>query len=44
VAKPTIGEPLHSLSLAAYQGAVRLMYGAEGLLVAGWLATAAILN
>ena len=44
VAKPTIGEPMQQLSLTAYQGAVRLMYGAEGLLVAGWLVIAAILH
>jgi len=37
VEKPTIGEPVRPLSAAAYGGAVRLMYGAEGLLVAGWL-------
>jgi adenosylcobinamide-phosphate synthase len=41
VAKPTIGEPMQPLSLTAYQGAVRLMYGAEGLLVAIWLFLAA---
>jgi adenosylcobinamide-phosphate synthase len=39
VAKPTIGDPLKPLSRKAYQGAVRLMYGAEGLLVAGFLIT-----
>jgi adenosylcobinamide-phosphate synthase len=44
VTKPTIGEPMQPLSLTAYQGAVRLMYGAEGLLVAGWLAFAAIMD
>lgn len=37
VAKPTIGDALRPLSLYAYRGAVRLMYGAEGLLVAAWL-------
>lgn len=37
VAKPTIGDALNPLSPNAYRGAVRLMYGAEGLLVAGWL-------
>ncbi len=44
VAKPTIGEPLRPLSLEAYRGAVRLMYGAEGLLVAGWLTIGKIFN
>jgi adenosylcobinamide-phosphate synthase len=38
VAKPTIGEPLKPLDASAWQGAVRLMYGAEALLLAGWLA------
>lgn len=37
VEKPTIGEPLHLLDAAAWRGAVRLMYGAEGVLVAFWL-------
>ena len=37
VAKPTIGDALKPLSREAYRGAVRLMYGAEGLLVAGFL-------
>ncbi|MCM2359801.1 MAG: adenosylcobinamide-phosphate synthase CbiB [Geobacteraceae bacterium] len=39
VAKPTIGDALRPLSWEAYRGAVRLMYGAEGLLVIVWLAT-----
>jgi adenosylcobinamide-phosphate synthase len=39
VAKPTIGDPLRPLSRDAYGGAVRLMYGAEGLLVGGFLLT-----
>jgi adenosylcobinamide-phosphate synthase len=38
VEKPTIGDPLRPLSGAAYRGVVRLMYGAEVLLVVGWLA------
>jgi adenosylcobinamide-phosphate synthase len=38
-AKPTIGDPLRPLSREAYRGAVRLMYGAEALLVAGYLLT-----
>jgi adenosylcobinamide-phosphate synthase len=38
VAKPTIGDALKPLSREAYRGAVRLMYGAEVLLVAGFLA------
>lgn len=37
VEKPTIGDAYLPLSLAAYGGVVRLMYGAEMLLVAGWL-------
>ena len=37
VVKPTIGEALKPLSREAYRGAVRLMYGAEGLLVGGFL-------
>lgn len=38
VEKPTIGDPLRPLDAAAWRGAVRLMYGAEALLVAAWLA------
>jgi adenosylcobinamide-phosphate synthase len=37
VVKPTIGDPLKPLSFSAWRGSVRLMYGAEALLVAGWL-------
>jgi adenosylcobinamide-phosphate synthase len=37
VAKPTIGDPDKPLGIAAYRGAVRLMYGALFLLVAVWL-------
>lgn len=37
VAKPTIGDPVRPLDAAAWRGAVRLMYGAEGLLAAFWL-------
>jgi adenosylcobinamide-phosphate synthase len=37
VAKPTIGDPAQELSQASWRGAVRLMYGAEALLVLGWL-------
>ncbi|KAF0219335.1 MAG: adenosylcobinamide-phosphate [Geobacteraceae bacterium] len=40
VEKPTIGDPLKPLSLKAYRGAVRLMYGAEALMVGLWLAFA----
>ena len=36
VAKPTIGDPRRPLDRAAWQGAVRLMYGAELLLVVAW--------
>ncbi|HEY6873823.1 MAG TPA: adenosylcobinamide-phosphate synthase CbiB [Geobacteraceae bacterium] len=39
VAKPTIGDAVRPLSREAYQGVVRLMYGAEGLMVAGFLIT-----
>ena len=35
--KPTIGDPLRPVGRMAWQGAVRLMYGAEGLLLALWL-------
>ncbi len=44
VAKPTIGDPEKPLDGGAWRGAVRLMYGAEGLLVAGWIMTVAITN
>ena len=44
VVKPTIGDPLRPLDATAWRGAVRLMYGAEGLLLAGWLVIAACLN
>lgn len=36
VAKPTIGEPVNPLDRRAWQGAVRLMYGAEVLLLLCW--------
>lgn len=36
VAKPTIGDPLNPLDGAAWRGTVRLMYGAEGLLLLAW--------
>ena len=36
VDKPTIGDPVKPLDRDAWRGAVRLMYGAEGLLLAGW--------
>jgi adenosylcobinamide-phosphate synthase len=38
VEKPTIGDPLKSLDLAAWKGSVRLMYGAEVLLILYWWA------
>ncbi|MBJ6725419.1 adenosylcobinamide-phosphate synthase CbiB [Geomesophilobacter sediminis] len=38
VEKPTIGDPLVPLSLAAYRGTVRLMYASELLLVGVWVA------
>ena len=37
VEKPTIGDPLQPLDRRAWTGAVRLMYGAEMLLLAGWV-------
>jgi len=37
VAKPTIGEPLHPLAYRDWLGAVRLMYGAEMLLLLLWI-------
>ncbi len=36
VVKPTIGDPESPLDISAWRGAVRLMYGAEGLMVAGF--------
>lgn len=36
VVKPTIGEPLQTLAATTWQGAVRLMYGAEVLLLLLW--------
>lgn len=36
VAKPAIGDPLKPLDSAAWRGAVRLMYCAEGLLLLAW--------
>ncbi|TWJ17998.1 adenosylcobinamide-phosphate synthase CbiB [Geobacter argillaceus] len=38
VVKPTIGDPVRPLDRVAWRGAVRLMYSAEGVLLAGWLA------
>jgi adenosylcobinamide-phosphate synthase len=37
VEKPTIGDAVKQISQASWRGAVRLMYGAEALLLAGWL-------
>ncbi|WP_298271531.1 adenosylcobinamide-phosphate synthase CbiB [Geobacter sp.] len=37
VEKPTIGDPLRPLDAGGWRGAVRLMYGAEGVLAAFWL-------
>ncbi|MBJ6752552.1 adenosylcobinamide-phosphate synthase CbiB [Geomonas anaerohicana] len=42
VEKPTIGDPVLPLSQASYAGVVRLMYGSEALLVAGWLLGVAV--
>jgi len=39
VVKPTIGDPLEPFCPGTYRGAVRLMYGAEALLVTGFLIT-----
>ncbi len=36
VEKPAIGDPFKSLDLVAWRGAVRLMYGAEALLLILW--------
>jgi adenosylcobinamide-phosphate synthase len=36
VEKPTIGDPQNPLNLKAWQGAVRLMYGTELLLLLFW--------
>jgi adenosylcobinamide-phosphate synthase len=36
VDKPTIGDPLKPVDRAAWQGAVRLMYGAEGIALLLW--------
>jgi adenosylcobinamide-phosphate synthase len=44
VEKPTIGDPLKPLALAAWEGAIQLMYGAEGLLVAASLVIMRALN
>lgn len=38
VEKPTIGDPLKPLDCRAWSGAVRLMYGSEMLLTAGYVA------
>jgi adenosylcobinamide-phosphate synthase len=37
VEKPTIGDAVQQISRASWRGSVRLMYGAEALLLAGWL-------
>ncbi len=42
VVKPTIGDPVRPLDRDAWRGAVRLMYGAEGVLLAGWLAAVTV--
>jgi adenosylcobinamide-phosphate synthase len=44
VEKPTIGDPLKPLSPAAWEGAIRLMYGTEGLLLALSLVITRVLN
>lgn len=36
VEKPTIGDPFHPVDRQTWQGAVRLMYGAEALLLLVW--------
>ena len=42
VEKPTIGDPLRPLERQGWIGAVRLMYGAEILLLAGWGAVSSV--
>ncbi|WP_193377095.1 adenosylcobinamide-phosphate synthase CbiB [Geobacter sp. OR-1] len=42
VLKPVIGDPLRQLDAAAWQGSVRLMYGAEGVLLVAWLTALAV--
>jgi adenosylcobinamide-phosphate synthase len=37
VEKPTIGDAVKQISRESWRGAVRLMYGAEALLLVGWL-------
>jgi adenosylcobinamide-phosphate synthase len=37
VEKPAIGDPLNPLDLVAWKGSVRLMYGAEALLLCWWI-------
>jgi adenosylcobinamide-phosphate synthase len=44
VVKPTIGDPLAPPSRETYRGAVRLMYAAELLLIAGWLPVVLLVN
>jgi len=44
VEKPTIGDAAAPLSLAAYDGVVRLMYCSEALLVIAWLTARSILK
>ena len=43
IEKPTIGDPSMPLSLAAYEGVVRLMYGSEIILVLLWLVLKSVL-
>jgi adenosylcobinamide-phosphate synthase len=43
VTKPTIGDAVQPLSHSSWCGAIRLMYGAEALLVGGWLIMTSIL-
>jgi adenosylcobinamide-phosphate synthase len=43
VAKPDIGDAVHNISRASWHGAVRLMYGAEALLLTVWLLITGIL-
>jgi adenosylcobinamide-phosphate synthase len=44
VTKPTIGEPLRTLEVSAWRGSIRLMYGAELLLVGFWLILFSVLQ
>jgi adenosylcobinamide-phosphate synthase len=44
VVKPTIGDPLQVIDANAWQGAIRLMYGAEGVLLVIWLTVSVLIS